>query len=40
MDKWKNIRLVAEKVRGLRADYGDKVILLPSYLLLGKFVSG
>jgi len=40
MDKWKNISLVAEKVRGLRADYGDQVILLPSYLLLGKFVSG
>ena len=40
MEKWNNIRLVAEKVRGLHADYGDKVILLPSYLLLGKFVSG
>ena len=37
IDKWNNICLVAEKVRGLHADYGDKVEL-PSYQSLGEFI--
>ena len=37
IDKWNNICLVAEKVRGLHADYGDKVEL-PSYQPLGEFI--